>query len=238
MRRCKTVLKILNKIKGPVDKSPAKRRKIHMKTKVLSDAGYLSELKKFEEEKEKKAKTRIAKQSKKKKKDEDESEIEEETEEEVMVEESSEDESMESESEDSVTDEEYLRALWKSLRPPTKENEILQKWFGVVYTNKKKSYLYSGKATKRFLEDENGLVSAIEIDCLKPHVGNEPILESIPAHLPRDLYMCPLHNIIFGPLVVSPPKGEKWHIPTYHTLKEQFEDIVKIDREKLVSDLE
>ena len=41
---------ILNRMKGPADEPVAKRRKVHMKTKVLTDEEYLAELKRLEEE--------------------------------------------------------------------------------------------------------------------------------------------------------------------------------------------
>ena len=48
-------------------------------------------------------------------------------------------------------DESALQELWKSLSPPQTEESILQKWYGIIYDGKKKSYLYVGKATGRFL---------------------------------------------------------------------------------------
>ena len=54
---------ILNKMKEPIDKPPVKRRKVHMKTKVLSDPEYVAELKRLaekdEEKKQKQKKERI-----------------------------------------------------------------------------------------------------------------------------------------------------------------------------------
>ena len=55
-----------------------------------------------------------------------------------------------------------LQSLWKSISPPTKDEDILQRWFGCIYQeyNKtkgsKKQALFVAKATRRFLRDENG----------------------------------------------------------------------------------
>ena len=140
---------ILNRMKGPADKPVAKRRKVHMKTKVLTDEEYVAELKRLEEDAAKKARKEAVALKKKKTaskkidfgrskrknacdddddddndvddvdQDEDD-EIDEETEEEVL--EGSEDD-----------DEEGLIKLWKSIAPPTNESDLLGKWFGVIY---------------------------------------------------------------------------------------------------------
>ena len=134
------------------------------------------------------------------------------------------------------SDEDQLLRVWTDLSPPVEEDDILQKWYGVIYTNYKgRDYLYVAKAIRRFLQDTDGPVTCLEVDCLKPQVGTGAILESIPPHLPRDVYMCPLKNIIAGPLVVTPLKAGKWDIPDYTTIKELFQNVVKMDREKIVN---
>ena len=157
--------------------------------------------------------------------------IEEETEEEII-------ESEEEVSSVEKSDEERLKDLWESLSPPISESEVTQKWYGVVYEQQKKNYLYVGKALRRFLVDADGPVTSIQIECLKQHVGTEPILEWIPPHLPRDIYECPIYNIIEGPLVVAPLKGDKWHVPDYTNLKEILKKTVKLDRKKIAESLQ
>ena len=248
---------ILDRMKGPVDKPVAKRRKVHMKTKIITDENYLAELKMHETEKVRKKEKKQAAEDKKKEKKtvnkkinfgkrntwkrkisesttEDESSddsIEEETEEEII-------ESEEEVSSVEKSDEERLKDLWESLSPPISESEVTQKWYGVVYEQQKKNYLYVGKALRRFLVDADGPVTSIQIECLKQHVGTEPILESIPPHLPRDIYECPIYNIIEGPLVVAPLKGDKWHVPDYNNLKEIFKKTVKLDRKQIAENLQ
>ena len=94
----------------------------------------------------------------------------------------------------------------------------------------KKSYLYVGKATRRFLEDPTGPVTGLELDCLRPHVSGT-VLESIPSHLARDVVF-PIHNLISG-LDVFPLKGGKWNIPKYPELKELYQRVMGLNRKEL-----
>ena len=102
-----------------------------------------------------------------------------------------------------------MQSLWKLISLPTKEDDILQQWYGCIYQeyNKtkgsKKQALFVSKATHRFLSNENGKAFALEMEGLKPKIGSRFILESVPQHLGRDISIYPLHNIIPGPLEVS-----------------------------------
>ena len=98
--------------------------------------------------------------------------------------------------------------IWRSVSPPTSEEDIKQKWYGVVYTEKKKNYLYVGKVLKRFLNDVNGPAMAFEVDCLKPHIGTGTVLESYDINC-KDVSMFPAYNLVYGPLQVDPLKGNK-----------------------------
>ena len=71
-----------------------------------------------------------------------------------------------------------------TVSPPVPEESVVQQWYGAIYHGKKKSHLYVGKAICRFLEDADGLVQGIELDCLSPHVGTGTIIQaSVPTHL-------------------------------------------------------
>ena len=137
---------------------------------------------------------------------------------------------MESEDED-----DRLVSFWKSLNPPKKEEELVQKWYGCIYRSKKKDHLYVGKAVRHFLSDNNGVVTGLEVECLKPHVGTDNILESVPDHLGHDVDIFEVHNIIDGPLDVIHLKSGKWEIPSYQNLKERFARCIKIDRKTLLA---
>ena len=126
-----------------------------------------------------------------------------------------------------------LAKLWKSMDPPTSENDLTQKWFGCIFVAKKKSHLYVGKVMRRFLEEEGGPTKDLEINCLKPHVGSDTVLESVPSHLTPDVTVFPIHDIIYGPLEVVPMKSGRWNVPEYGELKTKFEICCSIDREAL-----
>ena len=81
------------------------------------------------------------------------------------------------------------------------EDEIVERWLGVIYIHKKRPKLFVGKAKRRFLMDKNGRASGIEIKCLKPHVGTSTTFESTPSHL-KDIEIFNIQNIISKPLTV------------------------------------
>ena len=231
----------LDKMKGPKKDKGEKRRKIHLKTKIISDEKLLEELKQQERDRKEKEEKKLANAKKRKtvkkqieiefESDEDEDEVTGSVSEaEIAIEEETEEEVMEESSEDEGGDTEDLKKLWKGLCPPTREEEILQKWFGAVYVKNSKQYLYVGKATKRFLDDEDGAITGIELDCLKPHVGTGTELESYAGGSSRDIDVFPIHDIIEGSLFVEPLKGNRWNVPTYRSLKEKFMRVVQLDR--------
>ena len=111
---------------------------------------------------------------------------------------------------DDENDIEKLRNCWKGLAPPTKEANVIGRWYAAIYTTKKTKGLYIGRLLKRFLKDEDGAVDSIQLHCLKPKVGSSTILEDTPDHLP-DITIFPVHDIIAGPLKVIPIRGKNEH---------------------------
>ena len=94
---------------------------------------------------------------------------------------------------------------------------------------KGKKSLCIGKAIERFLYDEGSRVTKMEMDCLKPHVGNNNIMENYPAGQ-KDKYMCDITNIFAGPVIIYPkPKG-KWEVPNLPEIKKIYTKIVGLDR--------
>ena len=100
-----------------------------------------------------------------------------------------------------------LYRFWKSLSPPTKECDIVGKWFAAIYLDSKgKPLLNIGKATMRFLDDdpdEGGKCTSLQLDCLKPHIGNSLTMEEYPEDQ-HDLHNFEIHNIFAGPLQMNP----------------------------------
>ena len=77
-------------------------------------------------------------------------------------------------SEEEIENDEPVKAMqncWKGLSPPTAEDDVVNKWHGCIYTSKRGPNLFIGKVTQRFLNDEGGLIAALEIDCLE-QTGN------------------------------------------------------------------
>ena len=125
-----------------------------------------------------------------------------------------------------------LIKLWKSLNPPTKEADLLNRWFGAIFTKGKKSYFYIGKARKRFLHDEGGVAASLELDCLRPHVGNSTILKSYPEKAHKDICIFQIHDIITVAEVI-PLLGTKWEVPNYALLEELFKILVGKNQKQL-----
>ena len=59
-----------------------------------------------------------------------------------------------------------------------------------------------GRAKRRFLLEENGPVAHNELDCLKPQVGNDCILE---GYLENEIdpYMFKIEDVFGGPLAFT-----------------------------------
>ena len=111
-----------------------------------------------------------------------------------------------------------LQATWKRLNPPVKENQILGKWYAIIYASKRSSMLFVAKVLRRFLHDENSQTQSLEIKCLKPKVGSGTTLEDTPDHLP-DISLFALSDVIAGPLEVVPLKGSaKFDVPNMRVL--------------------
>ena len=133
-----------------------------------------------------------------------------------------------------TSDEELLSELWKSLSPPTAELAIKMKWYAAIYTDDSgKDNLCIGRALKRFLDAPNGQITHLEIDCLKPRVGNDNILQEYPAEC-RDIYTFKVYDVIAGPLNLTPiSKSKDWKAPDYDKVLDFFNIVQGVDREGL-----
>ena len=124
----------------------------------------------------------------------------------------------------------YLQTMWKTLKT---DRDIIDKWYAALfYGQRKKTVLYIGKVTNVM---QNG---SIEMNWLKPAVGNTTQLESIPMHLPQDQGGVALCDVIAGPLVVSHTKGNKWNVPEYIAVKNYVCFIEKVDRKKIMENID
>ena len=125
-----------------------------------------------------------------------------------------------------------LKIVWEKLSPPNLEKNIQNEWYGGIYKENKKEYLYIGKAIQRFLEDVDGPVTGIMLDCLKLKVGSGTVLESY-GEGNRDVGFFSIYDIIAGPVTVELLKGCQWNVPDYNILKEKFIKVKSINRQEL-----
>ena len=57
--------------------------------------------------------------------------------------------------------ESLLIEVWKTGSPPFKESDIIRKWFCADY----EGTLIIDRATRRWLQDEDGKVESLKLDC-------------------------------------------------------------------------
>ena len=127
-----------------------------------------------------------------------------------------------------------VEATWRSLALPNNEDDMKGKWYGVIFqkeNRRKSNILYVGKLMRRFLSEKDGPIESIEVKCLKPKFGSGTVLEDTPSHLPDDLFIFPIVNVIIaGPLILEPIKGAKFTFSDYEELVKHFNLVSSIDR--------
>ena len=72
-----------------------------------------------------------------------------------------------------------IHGAWKAISPSIKKDEVMDKWFGVVYHGGKVPILHVAKLLCHFLDDENGLVASVEMECLMAKVGSGNVLQDV-----------------------------------------------------------
>lgn len=132
-----------------------------------------------------------------------------------------------------------LQHVWKSLESSTPEDQIVGKWYGVVYPGKKSMVLYVAKVLRRFLVDVDGPVDTILMRCLKSKSGFGTRLQATPEHLPPDDTHFKLEDFIAGPLDVIPVgrSSTDFEVPKYNNLKNHFDAVKNMDRKQLLLSL-
>ena len=96
---------------------------------------------------------------------------------------------------------EYLTDLWNIFNLPINREGIVNEYFGAIFCDRKNNeHLYVGKAEEIYINVEQGVVSAIQLNCLrKKHVTLNNILEEYSKHLSSDIDIFPFWNIITRP---------------------------------------
>lgn len=126
----------------------------------------------------------------------------------------------------------YISNVWQTFSLPTQESDLVGKYVGAIFVERKtRPHLYIGKITKCFLNDNQGLPAALKIDCLKPKHGClDNILEGIPSHLPPDIDVFPMHNVISKPLMAIHIGVNKIEFPEYPQIVSHFKYLKSMDR--------
>ena len=96
-----------------------------------------------------------------------------------------------------------LPTIKKSL--PTIKKELIDKCYACIFLHNKSAGLYIGRMKKGFLNDQSGMVLALELDCLEHKLG---VTDNILCEAKRkDVDVLPLKDIICGPLQMNPLRG-------------------------------
>ena len=95
-----------------------------------------------------------------------------------------------------------MEEYWCRLSLPTMEKELIDKWYACIFLHNQSAGLYIGRMKKRFLNDEGGMVLALELDCLERKLG---VTDNILREAKRkDVSIFPVKDIIFGPFQMNP----------------------------------
>ena len=104
-----------------------------------------------------------------------------------------------------------MEEYWQGLSSPTIEKELIDKWHACVFLHNKSAGLYIGRMKKRFLNDEGGMVLALELDCVEHKLGfADNILQEAKR---KDVDVYPVKDVICEPLQMNPLKGGYWEYP-------------------------
>ena len=82
---------------------------------------------------------------------------------------------------------------------------------------------------KRFLAESKGKVTHLELDCLKPHIGNSNIMDEYPEDQ-NDIYTFKFSDIFLGPIVIEPYPKRKWKVEDLKKIKDFYDKVKGIYR--------
>ena len=119
-----------------------------------------------------------------------------------------------------------MEERWRRLSLPTMEKELIDKWYTCIFLHNKSAGLYISRMKKRFLNDEGGMVLALELDCLERKLRVADILLEAKR---KDVDIFPVKDIICRPLQMNPLRGGRWKCPSYEIVTKHFEEVKKIE---------
>ena len=123
-----------------------------------------------------------------------------------------------------------MEECWRRFSLAKMKKELIDKWYACIFLYNKSAGLYIRRMKKRFLNDEGGMVLALELAFLERKLGVTDILREAKR---KDVDVFPVKDIICGPLQMNPLRGGRWQCPSYETVIGHFEEAKKLDRELL-----
>ena len=129
----------------------------------------------------------------------------------------------------------YLTDLWNIFNLSVNKDDIVNKYFGTIFCNRKNNeHLFVGRAEKLFINEEQQVVSAIQLNCLKKkHGTSNNILEEYLIHLSGDIDVFPVWNIITPPLKMIPKTSGKLEFPGYQDVLKTFQNVKSSPKEEI-----
>ena len=116
--------------------------------------------------------------------------------------------------------------------PPISEDDIVGGWCAGIFSNKKHTMLYIGKAWRQFLGNTDRPYVSLKLNCLKSNVFSSTVFESAPDHMP-DIGNFHTEDIIAGPLIVKPLRQKNGKFLIMTTFKRMYEEVAKLNRKTL-----
>ena len=126
-----------------------------------------------------------------------------------------------------------IHGAWKAITTPNKEDEVMGKWFGVVSRGRKVPVLHVAKLLHRLLNYEDGPVASVEMECLMAKVGPGDVLQATSFHLPCDIAIFPLEDVISGPRIQA-RDSRSYQVQGYENLKSLFKIYQTVDKDLLM----
>ena len=126
----------------------------------------------------------------------------------------------------------YLLSVWDSLSSPVSEENLIGKWYTIIFDGEKIPHLLTAKFDRRFLQDENGPLAAIDYFCLNENIrcDTNNLLEEDKRNK-KDTIVASI--LICRPLTCSFNGRGKWLVEQYCNVKMFFDVLKNLDRKQM-----
>ena len=124
-----------------------------------------------------------------------------------------------------------MEECWHRLSLPIMEKVLINKRYACIFLHIKSAGLCIGRIKKRFLNNEGGMVLALELNCLECKLG---VADSILREVKRkDFRVSPEKDTICGLLQMNPLQGRRWECLSYEIVIKHFKEVKKLDTDLL-----